>query len=240
MRRPAESPGRVAEHRTAVGTARLVLAAPAHDVVDAGLARAPGRRRRHPELGADDDVGGRPRSSGGRRARARRRRARRVSPAAPVGEVAHPRAREDVARLATVAAGVHAHRATDRAGDPDEELEAGPARGGETAGEHREGDRRAGGDDDGPVRLVTGRRRRWRRESDPLEVTFEHDAEPGEAGVGDEQVRAAADDEHRRAQLLDHRGDRRRGRRRRRDPDDDRDRPAEAVGAELRDRQVAR
>ena len=108
--------------------------------------------------------------------------------------------------------------------------------GGEAPREH--GERHGGaGEHDG--RRPGSVRRTVARQVDPLEVAFEQEPDPGEATVGDEQVRAAPDDQHGRTQLGDDVGDPRElvvraG------PDRDGERPTEAVGADLGDREPAR
>ena len=93
---------------------------------------------------------------------------------------------EHVPRLAPVPARVHAHGTADRPGDPDEELEPGPARGRGAPREHRQRARRHR-----PARPVSPM-------LELLELAHEQDADTGEPIVGDEQVRASADHEHRR------------------------------------------
>ena len=137
-------------------------------------------------------------------------------------------AHEHLGRVATVPAGVHPHRAADTAGDPDEELEAArgprPRSAGRAPGA---APRRRALDDARPGVEV-----------DAFEVTDEHDREPGEPAVGDEQVRSASDDEQGRrvlthdpcdgGQRVDRTGAHER-----------RDRPTQVVGGEGRERHIA-
>ena len=124
MRRPAESPGGLVNtepafcppgwcsrrHRT-ISSMRAAHAP--------GSSGAPGERRAPP------------RPTRGRQRRVRYPRpswARLISRNAAVAEIEDPRAEDHVVGLRAVAARVHAHRAADRARDPDEELEPGDAR----------------------------------------------------------------------------------------------------------------
>ena len=58
-----------------------------------------------------------------------------------------------------------------------------------------------------PRRPRATRRRARASTSSCSNVAVEHDREPGEAGIGDEEVRAAADDEHRHVVLAERVGD---------------------------------
>ena len=168
MSRPAESPARVGEHRSRVLPAGLMLAPPAHDLVDARRDRgrvvgAPGERRgQHHRRGAD---------SAERAVAEPELRRRSRSRARAVGEVEHAGAEDHVGGLRAVAARVHAHRAADRAGDPDEELEPGDARRAGPAGEHRERRPRR-------PRAPAGR---WPVDVELLELAGERDRDAGEA-----------------------------------------------------------
>ena len=151
-------------------------------------------------------------------------------------EIARPRGDEHVAGLLPVPARVHPDRAADRPGDPDEELEARPSRCRRATGE--DGERK------GAARVHDGlavvcRLRAVPRQDELVELALEHDAEAREAGVGDEQVRAAPDDEHRGSVP---RYDRGHGFEVAfaADADDDGDGSAEPVGAELGDGLVPR
>ena len=112
---------RVGEHRPGVLAARLVLPAPPHDLGDLGLAGGAVARRER-QLGPHDERARRrstSRGSGGpgpTRARSHPRRPARSTHADPRQAGGHVRA---------VPAGVHAHRAADRAGHADRPLEPG-------------------------------------------------------------------------------------------------------------------
>ena len=212
---------RVGEHRAGVGAAGLVLAPPAHDLGD----RRPRTGARSP--GASAQLGrarttwcGAERRSGGSRGRERRR--------APV----HPRPpRRSSTRTLTsarghvraVPAGVHPHRAADRAGHADGPLEPGePGRRG-AAGHHRQAGRAAGASPRSPSMSIVGERARPARPPDP--------AKPG---VGDQQVRAPADDQHRHRRWPATASATQAERRRRRRPDEQRGGAADPVGGERR------
>ena len=131
--------------------------------------------------------------------------------------------------VAAVPAGVHAHRAADRSGDPDEELEARPARG------RRPGGRAPGARPRRPPRRAPVRG----RSTSLLERRRRARSRPRRTRVGDEEVRSPTDDEHRDVRC-------RRGRRRPRgsvvlvlDAHERGERTAAAVGRERRARRVA-
>ena len=86
-------------------------------------------------------------------------------------------------RVRAMTAGVHADRASDRAGHADCPLETAEAGSRRPAGEHGQAHGRTG-DHLGPP------------DGDLLEPGTEGDGQPGEAAVGDEQVGAAPEDEH--------------------------------------------
>ena len=196
-----EPPGRVArrvgEHRARVLAAGLVLPAPADDLVDARRRTAPGRRRArrtsratttsavpNAELPvAEPEVARRPTLAADRRRRASRPgrgRARRRS------------------RAPCPPAFIRTAPPTDP-GMPDEELEAAePRRRGRGAPAPAARPRR-------PPR----RGRRSRSTSSCSNAPPSDERDPVEAGVGDEQVRAAADHEHRHVGAAEHVGDRR-------------------------------
>ena len=92
--------------------------------------------------------------------------------------------------VGAVSAGVHAHRAADRTGDADRPLEAPDTGGGEPAGD----DRQAGGATDAHRDHAVG----LRSDLERRQARSGHDDQPGEAGVGDQQVRALPDDQQRR------------------------------------------
>ena len=92
-----------------------------------------------------------------------------------------------------MSAGVHAHRAADRTGDADRPLEAPDTGGGEPAGDDRQAGGAADADRDHAVGLRSDLERRQARSG--------HDDQAGEAGVGDQQVRALADDQQQEAAI---------------------------------------
>ena len=174
-------PGRVGEHRAGVGPARLVLPPPADDGGQLGLGRRPGPRppaRTRPTTttwaGADRrapvaevEVGRGHVGGTGRRRRARsNRRARRRVPL--ISEPWPP-------------AFIRTPPPTEP-GHADRPLQPGEAGGRGAPGQHRQADR-AAGPHRRPVHL------------DGREILTQGDGQPGEAGVGDEQVRAPADDQ---------------------------------------------
>ncbi len=127
-----------------------------------------------------------------------------------------------------MAARVHPDRAADAARDADEELEAAPTGPGGAPGQDRERYRRAGPDDVG-IRVEVGR----------LEPGTEHQPQPREPGVGDQQVRAPPDHEERRDAVGQRPGERGelRGRL---DPGQHRQRASDPVGGEVGDGDAAR
>ena len=171
--------GRVREHRARVLAARLVLAPPAHDLVDAEPAslRCPSGLER----GRDDD-------------RARPQCRMPVAEAELVArdllyqavvEIDDTRAADRVRGLGAVTAGVHAHGAADTARDADEESERTHAGRRGLAGEHRQRDRGPGSD----LRRIAIDRK-------VFEVAAEGQRDTVEAAVGDQQVRATSDHQH--------------------------------------------
>ena len=99
------------------------------------------------------------------------------------GEVDDADADEGGGEVGTVTPGVHPHGATDRARHPHGPLEAGEPGGDRAAGDDGQ---RGGpaGPDAGAVDLDLG------------EAIAQHDGQPGEAGVGHEEVGALADDQN--------------------------------------------
>ena len=117
---------RVREHRAGVGPPGLVGPPPGHDLVDLGrgLLDRPGR---DDELGAGHDVEG----AEGRSAVPELQLGGGQRPCGPAGtQVDDERAAEHGRGVPSVSPRVHAHRAADAAGDPDEELEPTDAGGG--------------------------------------------------------------------------------------------------------------
>ena len=229
MSRPGRVAGRVGEHRARVLAAGLVLAPPAHDLVDAARRTAPGRRRARRTSRADDDRRGAERRACGSRGRARR--------GSSVADRRRRRGRTTRARDEHV--GGLARRGRPRScaprrrrdpGMPDEELEAADARRRGPPGQHRAAPPRH--------RRRRARRPRGRRRAcSNSPPSDERDAV--EAGVGDEQVRAAPDHEHR--DVVPARARRRPPRRSssRSARTSDRERAAAAVRRERRARHVA-
>ena len=179
--------GRVGEHRAGVGAAGLVLAPPAHDLGDLGLgARRRRRRPRGTSAPVTTSVGAERRACG-TRSRAPRAAGRCGTPAG--GEVGDLGLDEHVGGLPPVAAGVHPHRAADAAGDARRRTRARCARRRRPVGPAPgSGDRAAG------PRRVAASASRSTSSNSPSSTS----REPGEPGVGDEQVRAPADHEERR------------------------------------------
>ena len=181
----------IREHRPRVLPAGLVLAPPAHDLVDP-------RRDRGRLVGAAREGRGHHdrRGRDGRAAVAEPELGRREVARPGVGEVEHARPDDHVGGLRAVPAGVHPHRPADRSRDPDEELEPGDAGGRRAPGEHRERHRAAGPHVDlGPARVG--------REAGSTSSCSNSPASaiptPAKPVVGHEQVRAAPDHEHREA-----------------------------------------
>ena len=193
MRRPRRpsssmsSPGRqlegdgVDEDRAGVLAAGLVLAPPPHDLGQLGLGPRRGRRARAEPR--------RTRPLGGRRGRSRgsEGRARSAAPHNPPRcEVEHADPHQRGGDVRAVAAGVHAHAAPDRPRHAHRPLEPGEAGGHRLAGEH-------------------GQAAQPRPPSHVVPSTVElvrphgaeHEASPSKPAVGDEQVGAPPDDEHR-------------------------------------------
>ena len=155
------SPGhRVHEHRSAVLPTRLMLAAPAHDLGDLSLGRL---AIAAPEVEADLDdelVVGEIRAAEPQAEVARRRApasTHRRHDRSIVAEIEDVDVDECRGHVGAVSTGVHPHRAADGSRNADRPLEPGHRRGGRSAGEHRQGDATAGGDDDAAVGV--GRRR---------------------------------------------------------------------------------
>ena len=147
---------------------------------------AAGSPRRTANVAGRDDLVGREAGVPIGEAEVRRRPDRRAAGAQVEHLGGHERRRDVV----PVAAGVHAHRAADRAGhadrplEPDEPLVRAPAR------QHRQGHRTARAHRDGAVGALDVR-------VDRLELPGEHDREPAEPAIRHEQVGASADDEQR-------------------------------------------
>ena len=176
---------RVDEHRAAVLPARLVLAPPADDLGDLRLGRLAGRpARRRSRPPSTTSCGPEVRAAEAQAEVAAGRAHDAGSSASRSTTSTSTSAGRDVR---AVAAGVHAHRPADRAGHADRPLEPGEPR------------RRRARASTGSAHPAAGRRPRAvpstsiaRRASSAMLTAM-----PGEAGVGDEQVRATPDDEHR-------------------------------------------
>ena len=178
----------------AVLAARLVLAAPAHDLGDRRLGRPPGRRARAAAArrarpggrrGRSRGSAGRARSAGDRHDRAPAREVEHVDVDEAGGDVASRGRRRSSAP----------RRRPSRARRPPTRSRSRPAAAVRRASTGRA--TAAAGDDHACRR---------RRRSSPASVG-ERDGDAGEPVVGDEQVRAAADDEHRQPGRAACRGD---------------------------------
>ena len=138
---------RVDEHRAAVLPARLVLAPPAHDLGDARLGRAPVARRSRSRR-STHDASSAPRPSPGSAARAPPRRRPSVAAASGRRRSNTSTSTEAGGHVGSVTAGVHPHRAADRAGHADRPLEPGEAGRRRAPGQHRAAATAAAGRDD--------------------------------------------------------------------------------------------
>ena len=172
---------RVREHRPGVRAAGLVRPAPPDDLGQRGLPVAV-RTVGQPQLGGQHQVvHGQVRTAvaesegiGGHPL---------ILAVAEIEDVDPPQRRRHVGAVAT---GVHAHRPADGAGDAHGPLETGQT-GGDGAAGHDGKAGRSTGDHDGPLGLDVG------------ELLPERHGEPGETGIGDEEVGPAADHQDRHA-----------------------------------------
>ena len=191
MRRPAESPGGFAKTDPGVAATRLMLPAPAHDLGD----RPPPRitvAGTQPEFGPDHQVAGLERRAAVAEAE---RGGVPVSPALP-GEVQPAVPQQRGGDVGTVATGVHSESAPHGPRHAHRPFETGQAGLDRAPGQMREGQCASHAhahEVAAPVRV----------DLEGLEAAGRTHDQTRESGIGDEHVRAPAEDEHRQGMKAD-------------------------------------